>query len=90
MASVSRTYAVTVLRPAARLIERLDPDVRNRVRQAIRALTTVPRPVGSARLSNSADRYRIRVGDYRILYEIRDGELVVVVVRVGHRREVYR
>jgi mRNA interferase RelE/StbE len=90
MASVSRTYAVVVLRPAVRAIERLDPDVRTRVRHAIRALVTVPRPVGCVKLSNSADRYRIRVGDSRILYEVRDGELVVVVVKVGHRRDVYR
>jgi mRNA interferase RelE/StbE len=90
MASVPRTYSITVLRPAARAIERLDAAVRTRIRQAIRTLVTVPRPVGCVELSDSTDRYRIRVGDHRILYEVRDGELVVIVVKVGHRRDVYR
>jgi len=90
MASVPRTCTVTILRPAVRAIERLDLDARTRIRQAIRTLVTVPRPVGCVKLSDSADGYRIRVGDYRILYEMRDRELVIIVVKVGHRRDVYR
>jgi len=46
--------------------------------------------VGCKRLAADEALYRVRVGDYRIIYEVRDGELVVLVVRVGHRREVYR
>jgi mRNA interferase RelE/StbE len=90
MASPPRTYSIVVLRPAARAIARLSPDVRTRVRQAIRTLATEPRPVGCKRLIATDGLYRIRVGDYRIIYDVQDGKLVVTVVRVGHRRDVYR
>ena len=56
----------------------------------IDALMADPRPAGCRKLSNQADRYRIRVGDYRIVYEIRDRLLVILVVSVGHRRDIYR
>jgi mRNA interferase RelE/StbE len=52
-------------------------------------LRTDPRPVGSVKLSGK-EYYRIRQGDYRIVYEIQDAKLIVIVVKVGHRREVYR
>ncbi len=55
----------------------------------IEALADNPRPVGSEKLSGQ-ERFRIRQGSYRIIYEIRDMELVVMVVKVGHRRDVYR
>lgn len=63
-------------------------DVR-RVLRRIRDLADEPRPHGCEKLSGK-ERYRVRQGVYRILYEIRDEELVVSVVKVGHRREVYR
>jgi mRNA interferase RelE/StbE len=58
----------------------------------LRRLETDPRPRGAIRLAGYAQErlWRIRVGDYRVLYEIRDEVLLVLVVRVGHRREVYR
>ena len=55
----------------------------------MRALGTNPRPAGSEKLSGE-EKYRLRQGDYRILYEIIDRELVVTVVKVGNRRDVYR
>jgi mRNA interferase RelE/StbE len=90
MSSPASTYSIIVLRPAARAIARLHPEVRTRVRQAIRTLAAEPRPVGCARLAAADNLYRVRVGDHRIVYEVRDGQLVVAVVRVGHRRDVYR
>ncbi|MFP4251205.1 MAG: type II toxin-antitoxin system RelE family toxin [Guyparkeria sp.] len=63
-------------------------DVR-RILKRIEALADDPRPVGSEKLSGQ-ERYRVRQGNYRILYEIVDDELVVTVVKVGHRRHVYR
>lgn len=59
------------------------------VLQRIQALADEPRPPGCEKLS-AQERYRVRQGVYRILYEIRDQELLVTVVKVGHRREVYR
>jgi len=60
------------------------------VTDAIRSLQAHPRPAGCKKLAGNADYYRIRVGDYRVLYEIRDRVLLVLVIKVGHRREVYR
>jgi mRNA interferase RelE/StbE len=60
-----------------------------KVLERIDALRDDPRPPGSERLS-AQERYRVRQGSYRILYEIEDREVVVTVVKVGHRREVYR
>lgn len=60
-----------------------------RILTRIRALSNEPRPVGAEKLSGE-DKYRIRQGDYRIVYVVNDAEICVVVVKVGHRREVYR
>jgi len=60
-----------------------------RILACIEALATEPRPLGCEKLSGQ-DRYRVRQGVYRIIYEIADDILTVVVVKVGHRREIYR
>ncbi|MEE9232485.1 MAG: type II toxin-antitoxin system RelE/ParE family toxin [Nitrospirales bacterium] len=60
-----------------------------RILKRIEALADDPRPVGSEKLSGQ-ERFRVRQGVYRIIYEIRDEELVIIVVKVGHRRDVYR
>jgi mRNA interferase RelE/StbE len=81
-----------VLRPQARrFLDKLrDPALYYRLREAIGGLASDPRPAGCVKLSNKASLYRIRVGDYRIVYQIRDAELLVVVADIGHRREIYR
>ena len=60
-----------------------------RILNRIKALSIEPRPPGVEKLSGQ-DKYRIRQGAYRILYEIRNNELIVVVVKIGHRRDVYK
>ncbi len=60
-----------------------------RILERIEALRNDPRPAGCEKLS-AQERYRVRQGVYRIIYEIRENELVVIVVKVGHRREVYK
>ena len=77
------------LRPAAvRALRKVDPQMRERIQGAIALLAFDPRPPASRRLTGRPGR-RVRVGDYRILYTIADDMLLVVVVTVGHRREVY-
>ena len=77
------------LRPAAvKALRRIDPQDRSRVQGAIALLGEDPRPPG-ARALQGRDGYRVRVGNYRIIYTIRNDILVVVVVTVGHRRDVY-
>ena len=77
------------LRPAAaRALRKLDPAARTRVQGAIALLAQDPRPP-AARALRGRDGLRVRVGDYRILYTVDDGVLLVVVVTLGHRRDVY-
>jgi mRNA interferase RelE/StbE len=76
-------------RSAAKELEAVPTKDRQRIVRRIEGLAEDPRPAGAEKLSGD-DKYRIRQGDYRILYEIKDERLVVTVVRVGNRREVYR
>ena len=77
------------LRPAAvRALRKLDPSVRLRIQGAIALLARDPRPPG-ARALQARPGLRVRVGDYRIIYTVADDVLLVVVVTIGHRREVY-
>ena len=77
-------------RSAARDLHRIPKRDVARILSRIRALTTEPRPRGVEKLVGQQQRYRLRQGRYRIIYEIQDEELLIVVVRVGHRRDVYR
>ena len=61
-----------------------------RLREAIDALAENPRAPGNVKLQGESELYRVRVGDYRIVYQIQDAVLVVLVVQIGHRREIYR
>lgn len=77
------------LRPAAvRALRKLDPQVRHRIQGAIALLAQDPRPPG-ARALQGRSGLRVRIGDYRIIYTVEDDVLLVVVVRLGHRRDVY-
>ena len=83
------TYQVEIDRAARKVLASLDGSVRPRVVSAIRELANNPRPSGCVKLTNR-EAWRIRIGDYRVIYEIRDAVLVVLVVDIGHRREIYR
>ncbi|MGH3625530.1 MAG: type II toxin-antitoxin system RelE family toxin [Sciscionella sp.] len=71
-------------------MRKLPRDASARIKAATEALREEPRPVGAKALKGEHGVLRIRVGDYRVSYEIHDGELLVLVVQVAHRREVYR
>ena len=83
-------YRVLLERAAERDLRRLTARLHNRIISAIQALTDEPRPRGCRKLSGSDRDWRIRVGEYRIVYEIDDAALEVRVNRIRHRREVYR
>lgn len=83
------THAVSILRRAQRELEELPRDVYQRIVPALRALANDPRPPGCQKLSGR-QAWRIRVGNYRVIYEIDDSARTVLVVHVGHRRDVYR
>lgn len=82
-------YNILITRSASKELEAVPGKDRSRIIAKIRALADDPRPQGVEKLSGD-DKYRLRQGDYRILYEIQDRQLVVTVVRIGNRRDVYR
>jgi mRNA interferase RelE/StbE len=82
------TYRIELRPAAARALEKLDPNVRPRVQGAISLLAQDPRPPASRPLRGRPG-YRVRVGEYRIIYTVADDVLLVVVVTLGHRRDVY-
>jgi mRNA interferase RelE/StbE len=83
-------YTIEFAPAAARQFTKLPRDVQRRLRPRIDALAVNPRPFGSRKLAGVEELWRIRVGDYRIVYQIRDKLLVVLVLRIGHRREIYK
>jgi mRNA interferase RelE/StbE len=83
------SYRIELKKSAAKEIERLPSVVLKRIIEKIESLATNPRPQGCKKLSGE-EKYRVRVGQYRILYEIMDEVLIVYVVKVSHRKEVYR
>ncbi len=83
-------YAVEFAPGAEREFRKLAREIQLSLRPRIDALADNPRPAGAKKLKGRGDLWRIRAGDYRIVYEIRSRILVVLVVRVAHRREVYR
>lgn len=83
-------YAIEVKPAFEKDFDALPKDVRRRVTTKIDALAEKPRPHGVEKLAGEDELYRIRIGEYRVVYQIRDKVLVVLLVRVRHRREVYR
>ena len=84
------TYRIEFTAQAKRQYQKLSEDVREQIRPRLQSLTGNPRPAGCVKLTAPVALYRIRIGNYRLIYEVRDQVLVVVVVAVGHRSEVYR
>lgn len=84
------TWTIRYERAAERSIDALDPPVRLRVLTAIGRLADDPRSAGNVTALWGSDRYRLRVGDWRVIYTLHDDVLLILVLRIGHRREVYR
>ena len=83
-------YAVRYDPRAAKELAKLDRQVARRIVSAIDALVEQPRPPGARPLVGYPGLWRIRIGDYRVVYAIKDAELVVLVLRIAHRSDVYR
>lgn len=84
-------YTVILDDPARKALQKLPHETQERILLALHLLAETPRPPNVKKLAgNKEELYRIRVGDYRILYHIEDDRLIVLVVRIGHRRDVYR
>jgi len=84
-------YSVVIAASAIKELEAIDrKGDRQRIVRAIQALAENPRAPGCEKLTGSEGRYRVRVGSYRVVYAVHDTKHLVDVVKVGHRREVYR
>ena len=87
--SSDEAYSVVVSRPAQKDIRSLDQTTRNRVLQALRHLAAEPRPHACRKLVTEENLWRVRVGDYRVIYSIDDGARIVQVIGVRHRSKAY-
>lgn len=85
----ARIHQIIITRQAQKQIADLPTSVQKKIDKAIIGLKLQPRPDGAIRLKSDRNSYRIRVGNYRILYTIEDAELKVITVKVGDRKEVY-
>ena len=84
-------YRLVIKSSAAKELEAVGQKAdRARLVAGIQSLAEQPKPVGAEKLSGHIDLYRIREGNYRIVYEIDNGQIVVTVIKVGHRKEIYR
>ena len=84
------SYRVELARSAAKDLRRIDRKWIPRIVAAIETLESDPRPAGCKKLVASDHTYRVRIGDYRVVYDIHDATLIILVVRIRHRRDVYR
>jgi len=83
-------YAITFARSARRELEALDAPIIRRVVSRIDGLAKEPRPSGFRKLHGEQNLWRIRIGDYRVIYSVDDRQQIVDIVRIRHRREAYR
>lgn len=83
-------YELRITPAARKEIDRLPRQARERVEVAIVSLADNPRPRGSKKMQGLKDTYRIRVGDYRVIYQVQDDDLLILVVAVGARKDIYR
>jgi mRNA interferase RelE/StbE len=84
------TYKIKIKETALKVLRKAEKKTSARVWTAISKLANEPRPAGSKKMVGPDDLWRIRVGDWRVIYQIRDHELIVLVARIGQRKEVYR
>jgi len=83
-------YRVEIKQSAIKELHKLQADIGKRVLDSLELLATDPRPAQSLKLVETNSSYRLRVGDYRVLYQVDDKAKMVMVLRIAHRKEVYR
>ena len=82
-------YSVEILRSAQKQLRKIDRQDQSRIIDAITSLAENPHPAGSKKLSGRS-AWRIRIGSYRVIYDIDDNKLRILIVAIGHRKEIYR
>ncbi len=83
-------YKIEFSRNATKILNKLEAKLALKILRSIRKLTENPRPLFCKKLEDSKNEYRIRIGDYRVIYEIFDNKLLVYVIKISHRKDAYR
>ena len=83
-------YQVLITRSAEKQLKKLPNEVQRKIAAVIVSLAIEPRPYGAKKLAGTTNSYRTRVGDYRVIYDVYEREIVVSVLKIGHRRDIYR
>ncbi|NEQ95919.1 MAG: type II toxin-antitoxin system RelE/ParE family toxin [Cyanothece sp. SIO2G6] len=83
-------YRIELLKTAKKELAKLSQQIQRRIAAKIDSLLIEPYPPNCKKLINGNGRFRIRVGDYRIIYRVEDEQLVILVIQIGHRRDVYK
>lgn len=87
---MSKTYRVVFEKKYTKDLKHIHPSYHKAILEATRSLASNPRPEGYTKLKGADNLYRIRCGDYRIIYTIQDDVLIVLVIEVGHRKDIYK
>ncbi len=83
-------YTVKIANRAQKELKKVSPPYQNKIVKAIKELASNPMPAGVKKLKGQINQYRVRVADYRIIYEVHGTEMIILVVKVGHRKSVYQ
>jgi len=83
-------YRIEISATAERQLKKIRREDKVRILRSISLLASDPRPSGCRKMSGYDDIYRLRIGDYRVIYEVDGRRIIVVILKIGHRREVYR
>lgn len=83
-------YKITFEKNAKKEFDKLPLSIAHRIIKTVRSLAENPRPAKCIKLHGRENQYRVRVGDYRVLYIIKDNDLIVVIIKISHRKDVYR
>lgn len=83
-------YRIELSPAASRQFKKLDTVIQKKLKPKITALAGNPRPRGVKKLEGAEELYRLRIGDYRIIYQIQDDRLIILIVKIGDRKEIYR
>jgi mRNA interferase RelE/StbE len=85
-----KRYGIRIAESAARSLKKLPPVIQTRIAARIEALANNPYPAGARKMVGEERAYRIRIGDYRVIYEVFEQTILVLILRIGHRKDVYR